>query len=83
MILESKVAEVQKIIETFEHGETPHPTYSKTLPKRDQFFWYLTLDFGIDNARQSLRWLEGAIDRIRNKDYEKGLDGALTERKSS
>jgi len=83
VILESKVDEVRKIIDLFEQGETPHPTHSKALPKREQFFWYLTLDFGIDNARNSLRWLENAIDRIRDKEYEKGIDGALTERNPS
>ena len=83
VILESKADEVRKIIDLFEQGETPHPTHSKALPKREQFFWYLTLDFGIDNARNSLRWLESAIDRIRDKEYEKGIDGALTERRPS
>ena len=83
VILESKVDEVRKIIDLFEQGGTPHPTHSKALPKREQFFWYLTLDFGIDNARNSLRWLESAIDRIRAKEYEKGIDGALTERNPS
>jgi PadR family transcriptional regulator, regulatory protein AphA len=79
-LLEAKAAEIRGIIRHFETGETPHPSHSKSMPKREQFFWYLTLDFGIDNARQSLSWLERAIDRIRNKDYEKGIDGALTER---
>ncbi|MCK5826880.1 PadR family transcriptional regulator [Candidatus Bipolaricaulota bacterium] len=83
VLLESKAAEVRRIIDLFEQGETPHPTYSKDLPKREQFFWYLTLDFGIENARNSLRWLDGAIKRIRNKDYEKGIDGALIERNLS
>ena len=82
-ILEAKADEVRKVIETFEQGEVPHPIHSNALPKREQFFWYLTLDFGIDNARNSLRWLESAIDRIRNKEYEKGIDGALTERTTS
>ncbi|MBU1050024.1 PadR family transcriptional regulator [Candidatus Bipolaricaulota bacterium] len=82
-LLESKAKEVQRVIERFEHGEIPHPTHAKDLPPREQFFWYLTLDFGIDNAYQSLRWLKQAIARIRNKDYEQGIAGALAERKSS
>ncbi|MFC2079557.1 PadR family transcriptional regulator [Candidatus Bipolaricaulota bacterium] len=79
-ILEAKADEVRLVVKAFSQGEIPQPIHSKELPKREQFFWYLTLDFGIDNARNSLRWLESAIDRIRNKDYEKGIDGALIER---
>ena len=82
-ILASKADEVRKVIKRFEQGEVPHPTHSNALPKRDQFFWYLTLDFGIANARQSLHWLESAIDRIRNKEYAKGIAGALVEREIS
>lgn len=82
-LLESKATEIRRIIKHFETGETPHPTHAHDLPPREQFFWYLTLDFGIDSARQSLRWLEGAIERIRNKDYEKGIAGALIERTQS
>jgi len=82
-LLEAKAAEVRALIGLFENGETPHPTYAQHLPPREQFFWYLTLDFGIDSARQSLRWLEQTIDRIRHKDYEKGIDGALIERNPS
>ena len=82
-LLESKAAEVRSIVELFEHGEVPQPVHSVGLPNREQFFWYLTLDFGIKNARQSLRWLESAIARIRNKEYEKGITGALAERTTS
>jgi DNA-binding PadR family transcriptional regulator len=81
-LLEFKATEIRSILQRYESGSTRHPVHSKSHPKRDQFFWYLTLDFGIDNARHSLAWLESAIDRIRNKDYEKGIDGALTERTS-
>jgi PadR family transcriptional regulator, regulatory protein AphA len=79
-LLEFKATEIRSILQRYESGSTSHPVHSKSHPKREQFFWYLTLDFGIDNTRQSLAWLESAIDRIRNKDYKKGIDGALTER---
>lgn len=82
-LLETKANEIRQIIHRFTAGEVPHPTHAQDLPAREQFFWYLTLDFGIENARQSLRWVEHAIDRIRNKDYEKGIAGALTERNPS
>ena len=79
-ILESKAEEVRKVVKGLEQEETQHPIHSKNLPRREQFFWNLTLDFGIDYALNSLHWLEGAIERIRNRDYEKGIDGALIER---
>ena len=82
-LLEPKAEEMRGLIRIFEEGETPHPTHAKDLPLREQFFWYLTLDFGIDSARQSLQWLESAMDRIKNKDYERGIDGAIVTRKPS
>ncbi len=82
-LLEAKAEEIRQVLHRFTAGEVPHPIHANDLPAREQFFWYLTLDFGIENARQSLRWLENVITRVRHKDYEKGIAGALTERNRS
>jgi hypothetical protein len=36
---------------------------------REEFFWMLTLDWGIHSARSQLEWLEGIIQRIRDKQH--------------
>jgi PadR family transcriptional regulator AphA len=78
-ILEAKAAEIRVQLARLA-GEVSVPDHAQLLPAREQFFWYLTLDFGIESARSSLSWLEGAIARIRNKAYEKGIQGALVKR---
>ena len=37
--------------------------------QREQFFWMLTLEWGIHSARAQLEWLEGVIQRIRDKQH--------------
>lgn len=80
-VLEEKAQEIRDALEHYETGPVAQPTFAKEISKREQFFWYLTLDFGVESARGSLRWIESAIDRIRRKAYEQGLDGAFTGRK--
>ncbi len=36
---------------------------------REEFFWMLTLDWGIHAARAQLEWLEGVIQKIKNKEH--------------
>jgi DNA-binding PadR family transcriptional regulator len=36
---------------------------------REQFFWMLTLECGIANARAELAWIQSAIARIESKTY--------------
>ena len=81
-LLESKADEIRALLSHFETGSVAQPTFAKDLPDREQFFWYLTLDFGIESARFSLRWIEEAIDRVRGKAYEQGIAGALAERRT-
>lgn len=37
---------------------------------RDRFFWMLTVDYGIANASAQSRWLEKAIESIKNGEYK-------------
>ena len=80
-VLEEKAQEIRDALERYETGTVSRPTFAKDLSRREQFFWYLTLDFGVESARGSLRWIESAIERIRNGAYERGVDGAFTRRK--
>ena len=82
-VLEEKAEEIRGVLRLFETGTVSQPMFVKEMPKREQFFWYLTLDYGIENARSSLRWIEGAIEKIRNHAYEGGLEAAFTQRSSS
>jgi PadR family transcriptional regulator AphA len=36
---------------------------------REQYFWMLTLDWGIHSAQAQLEWLEGVINKIKNKEH--------------
>lgn len=77
-VLEEKAQELRDVLALYETGPVAQPTFAKRIPKREQFFWYLTLDYGIESARCSLRWIESVIDRIRNRAYEQGLEGSWT-----
>ena len=79
-VLEVKARELRERLAAFEGGSVAEPTYAKDLPEREQFFWYLTLDYGIESLRLALDWIERVVDRIRRKEYDKGIEGALAER---
>jgi len=75
--LETRAALLREKIRTYERGPIMVPTYSADLPKREQFFWYLTLHYGIERLRFSLKWIEHAIQRIRAGDYDRGMQGVF------
>ena len=50
---------------------------ARELPPRDRFFKWMTLNYGVRHARFQIAWIEETIDRVRQKDYELGKDGAL------
>lgn len=79
-VLEGKANEIRELLALYTEGPVSQPTFSKDLPEREQFFWYLTLEFGIESMRFSLEWIENLIDRIGRKEYEKGMNGAFTQR---
>ena len=82
-VLEAKADELRGVLNVFESGTVSQPTFATQMPPREQFFWYLTLDFGVESARSSLRWLEGVIDKIRNHTYEEGIAGAFSNGRKS
>jgi DNA-binding PadR family transcriptional regulator len=61
-----------------EAGELSH------LPERERFFWMLTLEYGLLNARTMLEWLDSVIVRLESHDYTNRLDilKTLTENKN-
>ena len=44
------------------------------LTERERFFWLLTLECGLVNARSMLAWLESVVSRLENKDYSNTFD---------
>jgi PadR family transcriptional regulator AphA len=46
-------------------------------PPRDRFFKWMTLNYGVQHARFQIAWIEETIERVRQKDYKFGKDGAL------
>ena len=46
-------------------------------PPRDRFFWWMTLNYGIQHVRFQIAWIEETIERVRREDYKFGKDGAL------
>jgi len=55
--------------ETYEHDE----------PERVDFFHWLTLDSAIWLDYANIKWIDGALDRVRRKEYTKGREGAITQ----
>jgi PadR family transcriptional regulator AphA len=49
--------------------EQVEPYHEMVGSRRESFFWMLTLECGIANARSQLEWVESAIRRIRAGDY--------------
>ena len=39
---------------------------------REEFFWMLTLDWGVHSAQAQLEWLKGVIKKIRDKEHPAG-----------
>jgi DNA-binding PadR family transcriptional regulator len=45
-----------------------------SLTERERFFWLLTLECGLVNARSMLAWLESVVNRLENKNYSNTFD---------
>ena len=76
-LLEAKVERVRSTLNSFPEWYPLSPDYEHDEPERVDFFHFLTLDSAIYMRYALIEWLEGAIERIRNQDYEKGRDGAI------
>jgi len=82
-LLHQKADEVRELLQMYEHGSKRSPREAEEIDANDQFYWFLTLDYGIEALRFSLRWLEEAIERIEAGRSSDGKDGALRHRRSS
>lgn len=61
---------LRELLERYSHVPQESQVYAETVGSpREVFFWMLTLEFGIINARTQLEWLESAIRRIENKQH--------------
>ena len=77
-LLEGKAERIRRKLASFpEKYQLSAEYYSPDPPKID-FFEFLPLDYGVHMRYAFLEWIEGAIQRIRSKDYEKGREGAIT-----
>ncbi|MCK5827098.1 PadR family transcriptional regulator [Candidatus Bipolaricaulota bacterium] len=81
--LESRAEDLRELIQEYSEGPVTVPTFSNDLPNREQFFWYLTLDYGLERLRFDLAWMESAIEKMRNKKYSEGMDGAFNPREKA
>ena len=77
-LLEDKKARVLDRLASFPEKYRLSPDYEHDEPDRIDFFHWLTLDSGVHMRYALIEWIDGAIQRIRNKEYEKGRDGAVT-----
>jgi DNA-binding PadR family transcriptional regulator len=81
-LLRAKAEEVRQALAYYEAAAAEPPDEAARIPIRDQFFWYLTLDYGMQSLQFTLEWLEDTIARIERKAYRKGRAAALPEKES-
>jgi len=74
--LEGSAEVLRAYVATLESKPVTIPD-ARGLPPRDCFFKWMTLNYGVRHARFQIAWIEEMIDRVRQKDYELGKEGAL------
>ncbi len=79
-LLEAKKKRVLAVLASYPDRYRLAPKYEHDEPERVDFFHWLTLDSAVQMRYAYLEWIDGAIERIRRKDYRKGREGALTLR---
>ena len=77
-LLEAKRERVLAVLASFPERYRLAPEYEHDEPQRVDFFHWLTLDSAVYMRYAYLEWIDDAIERIRNKEYEKGREGAVT-----
>ena len=77
-LLEGKAERVRRKLASFPETYQLSEDYQNFDPAKIEFFQFLPLDYGVHMRYALLEWLEGAIQRIRDKDYEKGREEAIT-----
>ena len=77
-LLESKKARILDRLASFPEKYQLSDDYEHDEPERIDFFHWLTLDSAVHGRYALIEWIDGVIERIRNKEYEKGREGAVT-----
>lgn len=75
-ILVERVSDLQERIKQLE-AKSKADLDHEDDPPRDRFFWWLTLNYGVQHRRFQIDWTEQMIERIRRGDYRNGKEGAL------
>ncbi len=69
--LEQGAVQLRHLLEVYAQvPEQAAPYYELAGSARDLFFWLLTLECGVANARAQLAWIESVIARLREGRYE-------------
>lgn len=76
-LLKDKAQRIERTLSSFPEKYRLGPNYEHDEPERTDFFHWLTLDSAIFMRYAMLEWIEGAIERIRDKDYRRGREGAI------
>jgi len=77
-LLEGKKERILGTLASFPERFRLGRDYEHDEPERVDFFHWLTLDAAVSQRYALLEWIDGAIERIKRKEYEKGRDGAVT-----
>jgi len=77
-LLEAKKRRILVTLESFPERYRLAADYEHDEPQRVDFFHWLTLDSAVYMRYAYVEWIDGAIDRIRRHEYEKGREGAVT-----
>jgi PadR family transcriptional regulator AphA len=68
---EQAAGQMRQLLEVFAQvPEQAAPYYELAGSPRDIFYWMLTLECGVANARAQLAWIESVIERLREGRYE-------------
>ena len=68
---ERAAAQMRRLLEVYAQvPEQAAPYYALAGSPREIFYWLLTLECGVINARAQLAWLESVIERLREGRYE-------------
>ncbi len=78
-LLTDKKRRILDVLASFPERYRLGKAYEHNEPERVDFFHWLTLDSAVWMRYAYLEWIDGAIDRIRKREYEKGREGAVTQ----
>ncbi|HWQ45450.1 MAG TPA: PadR family transcriptional regulator [Longilinea sp.] len=69
-------AQIQALLDVYTQVPPNVEFYRQRINnRREEFFWFLTLENGIMTMQATLDWMDSVIERIKNKDYTNRLFG--------